>query len=126
MPRFRDETIHIYELQVEAIVGIHPHEREAPQPLVISAEIPGDFAAAAASDAIDAALDYSACAAAIREFVTESRCQLLETLIRGLAAHLLERFSLERVTLHIRKPRAIPKSAGAGVSLTALRDGMAE
>lgn len=119
--RFGDETIHIHELRVHCFIGAYPRERERLQPLVISASIPGDFGAAAADD-LGRALDYGEVARAIREFTEQSRFRLLETLVRRLAEHLSERFGLERLSLHIRKPRALPDSEGAGVSLTVRRE----
>ncbi len=123
MARFEEETIHIANLRVECIVGVRPRERERPQPLVISASFPADFAAAAEDEALEATVDYSAVAREIAAFVQEGRFMLLETLIRRLAAHLGERFGLSRVRLHVRKPEAVPDSDGAAVSLTWVRDG---
>ena len=62
-------------------------------------------------------VDYSAMAQAIREFVQAGQFQLLETLARRLADHVGQRFGLERLHLHIRKPEAIEDSGGAAVSL---------
>lgn len=122
MGRFTDETIHIAHLRVECIVGVRPSERKRPQPLLISVSFPADFSAAAASEALECTVDYSAVAGEIERFVTEGRFMLLETLIRRLAAHLGERFGLSRVALHVRKPEAVAHSDGAAVSLTWQRE----
>ena len=122
MYRFAQETIHIDNLHVECIIGIHPHERERPQPLLVSVAIPTEFTRAAAAERIEATLNYSAVADAIREFVIAGRFQLLETLARGLARQLCERFGLAGLHLRVRKPQAVSGSDGAAVSLTVTRE----
>ena len=122
MTQFLDETIYIHSLRVDAIIGIHPHERARPQPLVITLSIAQDFAQAAEKDEVGLTVDYSACAEAIRRFVRESGFELLEALARRLAQHLLREFPISRLTLEIRKPQAVAESDGAAVSLTAVRE----
>lgn len=124
MYRYAQETIHIDNLHVECIIGIHPHEREQPQPLLVSVAIPADFAQAAAAERIEATLNYSAVAEAIREFVSAGQFQLLETLARGLARQLCDRFGLAGLHLHVRKPQAVAGSDGPAVSLTVTREDM--
>ncbi len=118
MHRFESETIHISDLRVHCIVGVHPREREQLQPLVLSISFPGNFGTAEREEQLAATVDYAKVAQAAREFVVQGRYKLLETLARGLAAHLGERFGLSRVSLHVRKPEAIADSGGAAVSLT--------
>ena len=117
MPEYSDETIYIDNLRVQCIIGVRPHERERPQPLVISASFPSDFSRAGESGRLEDTVDYSAMAQAIREFVQAGQFQLLETLARRLAEHVGRRFGLARLHLHIRKPEAIEDSGGAAVSL---------
>ena len=123
MHRFEDETIHIRGLRVECIVGVRPHEREQPQPLLISLSFPADFAAASESGTLEATVDYSEVAREIETFVRAGRFQLLETLIRRLAEHLGGRFGLSRLSLHVAKPQAIANSDGPALSLTWVREG---
>ncbi len=122
MPEFSEETIHIVDLEVRCTIGVHPEERTRKQPLVVNASYRQNFAAAAEGDRIGDTVDYSRFSAAIREFVENSRFELLETLIRRLALHLAGQFPVRHLTLHIRKPQAIAGAAGAAVSLT-LADG---
>lgn len=126
MPRFEDETIHIKNLRVECIVGVHSHEREQAQPLIVDVALAVDFAAASQSEALENTVDYSEVAREIENFVQVGRYQLLETLTRELAAHLGERFGLNRVALRVAKPQAVPGSDGAALSLTWLREGGGE
>lgn len=117
MPEISNETIYIENLRVQCIIGVRAHEREQPQPLVISASFPWDFSRSGESERLEDTVDYSAMAQAIREFAQTGQFQLLETLARRLADHVGQRFGLARLHLHIRKPEAIGESGGAAVSL---------
>ena len=117
MHDYSNETIHIENLRVQCIIGVHPHERKQPQPLVISASFPSDFSRPGESGRLEDTVDYSAMAQAIRDFARAGQYQLLETLARRLAEHVGQRFGLARLHLHIRKPEAIGESDGAAVSL---------
>ena len=118
MGTFHKETIHIHNLRVEAIIGIHPHERDQPQPLIISLSFPWDFSRAAATEAVNATVDYSDMSAETTRFVQAGKFRLLETLARELAAHLGTSYGLERLDLEVRKPDAIDSADSAAVSLT--------
>ena len=115
--RHTEEEIHLENLRVECIIGIHPHEREHEQPLFITLRFPSDFSRAAASESVADTVDYGEVARAVRTFVIAGRFQLLETLARRLASHLCERFGLTWVRLTVRKPNAVADSGGAVVSL---------
>ena len=119
--KFDQEQIHIEELQVHCIVGLHPEERVHEQPLVISMAIPANFTRAAKKENLDLTIDYGAVARETRAFLKEGQFRLLETLGRSLGAHLCETFSLSAVNLHIRKPEAIHECAGPAVSMTVTR-----
>jgi dihydroneopterin aldolase len=117
MHRIADETIHIANLTFPCIIGVNPEERTTEQPLVVTAAIRADFARAAATDDLKHTVNYSDVADEIRTFSRAGRFRLLETLARRLAVHLSERFHLTDLTLHIRKPNALPGSEGPSVSL---------
>jgi dihydroneopterin aldolase len=117
------ETIHIENLRVSGVIGIHPEERVRRQPLVVNVSLEQSFTRAAEHDQIGHTVDYSALSKAIQDYIARSEFQLLETLIRRLAEHLAGHFPIERMSLHIRKPEAIVDADAAAVSLTWARDG---
>ena len=57
-----------------------------------------------AADDIDAAVDYRALAACVREVSDGTHFQLLETLAAAVAGELKRRFPVERVTVRVGKP----------------------
>ena len=105
-------TTGIKNLRVDCVVGVYDHERVAPQPVLFDIELDYDFAAAADSDAIGAAVDYDRAAAAVTALVQERQFALLESMAEAVAAHLLDEMPpVQTVRLEIRKPQAVPSAA---------------
>jgi 7,8-dihydroneopterin aldolase/epimerase/oxygenase len=117
MHRFTEETVQIANLRFPCIIGVNPEERTTEQPLVVTVWFRADFARAAETDDLKHTVNYADVAREIRDFSRAGRFRLLETLARRLAHHLSERFCLTDLTLHIRKPNAVPDSDGPVVSL---------
>ena len=105
-------TTGLKSLQVDCIVGIYEHERQAPQTVIMDIDLDYDFAAAAGSDAIGDAVDYDRVASGVTELVQRRAFQLIETMAEETAAMLLARLAQVRtVRLEIRKPAAVPAAA---------------
>src|SRR6187402_1595129 len=102
-------TTGLHNLRIDCIVGIHPHERENPQPVFLDLEIDYDFAPAAESDAIPDAVDYDHVVKMVTELIQSRRFQLIETMAEAVTTMLLEKVPvIDRVRLQIRKPNAVP------------------
>jgi dihydroneopterin aldolase len=111
------DHIFIERLQFDCIVGVLDHERIHPQPLIIDIELETGIAAAARSGSLDDTPDYAEIARAVREFVTRGEFLLLETLAESTADRVLQDKRVDAVLLTVRKPRAIPGAAAAGVRI---------
>lgn len=109
------DSVLLEGLTVQAVVGVLPHERRAPQRLEIDVELSCDAARAARRDDLREALDYAAVAREVQRWVVARRARLLETLAEGLAARLRARFGATWVRLTLRKPAAVPAARAAGV-----------
>lgn len=117
------DTIHIEGLRVDALVGVHAHEREGRQPLLFDLELAFDNRVAAASDDVADALDYAAVCEAVRDHVEARDDQLLETLLETLAAGLMQRFpAAQRLRLQVHKPEAARALGCAGVGVSIIRE----
>jgi dihydroneopterin aldolase len=108
-------------LQVEALVGVYDHERDAPQPLLFDLELSFDNRVPAVSDAVADTVDYAAVCETVRRFVSGRRPRLLETLAEGLAEELLRGFAVEMVRVRIRKPFAAGALGAASVGVEIVR-----
>jgi 7,8-dihydroneopterin aldolase/epimerase/oxygenase len=98
------DTVSIRDLRVSAVIGVYDWERETEQILVFGVDMAADVAAAAASDEITGALDYSAVAETVRSVVTRGKFQLIETAAERVAQHLLADYRLGWVRVEVVKP----------------------
>ena len=98
------DTVSIRDLRVSAVIGVYDWERETEQILVFGVDMATDVAAAAASDEISGALDYSAVAETVRSVVTRGKFQLIETAAERVAQHLLADYRLGWVRVEVVKP----------------------
>jgi len=111
------DIVKIRNMRAWSLIGVHPHERLAPQEIRIDVWLETDHRAAAASDDIADALDYSAVAKAFRDHAGRSTHQLIETLGEELAAIALDQFDARAVRLSVEKPGAVPGTDAVGIEI---------
>jgi dihydroneopterin aldolase len=87
------------------------------QPLRIDLSLAIDATSAAASDAIDDALDYGAVARRVTELTEASSFQLIESLAESIAATVLNEFAPASVTVKVAKPGAVPQAQGVSIEI---------
>lgn len=121
------DTIAIRGLDVDCVVGVYPHERDVPQPLVVGIELGLDTERAAVSERLSHTMSYDAVAAQVAFLLSSCRFRLLETAAHALAMYLLappapgeRRARARTLCLTLEKPRALQR--GAVPSLTIERD----
>ena len=90
-------------------VGVDQLERATPQQIIIDLEIFFDIKKAALSDNIFDTVDYCNIQSAIKAHLDTHEYCLIETLAEKLTALLLEKFSIEKIFLRIKKPEAMKK-----------------
>ena len=101
------DLISVRDLSVEAVIGVHAWERDVEQTLVVTVDMVPETAgvrAAAASDDLADALDYSAVAETIAAVLREGKFRLIETAAERVAGRLLADFPLSWLRLELRKP----------------------
>ena len=111
------DLVKIRNLRAWSLIGVHPHERLHRQELRLDVWDETDHRAAAASDNIADALDYSAVAKAFREHAGKSTHELIETLGEELAQIALEQFGATAVRLSVEKPGAVPGTDTVGIEI---------
>lgn len=112
---FLMDIVFIRDLRIETVIGIYDWEREIRQPVVFDLEMGADIARAAASDSIDATLDYKAVSKRLIEFVEASEFQLVETLAERCAAIVIHEFGVPWVRLTLNKIGAVSAARDVGV-----------
>lgn len=112
------DTIFIRGVQLDALIGVYAHERDAAQPLLLDVELGTDFRAAAGSDALADAIDYAEVVAQLRQWVAGTRYALLEALLEDLASRLRAHFpAIARLRLVAHKPLAAAALGCADVGI---------
>lgn len=105
------DVIELRQLAVNLTIGVHDWEQRVRQTLYLDVTLPTNAAAAASTDALADALDYSAVASCIRAHAASNSQQLLESFAQTLADQLLERFALPWLRLTVHKPGAVADCA---------------
>lgn len=98
-------------LEVVMGLGIHPHERAAPQRVIVAVRMEVVYPAPPAEDRIDAVLDYDFIRTGIQAMVAARHFNLQETLCEAIAALCLQDARVERVTVRTSKPDVYPDAA---------------
>ncbi len=100
------DRIVLVGIRLRPHLGVTPGERRAPQSCTADLTVWGDFEAAAATDDLAAALDYSRILAKVVEVAHEREYNLLETLAYRLGRAVLEAFPAHRINVRVRKQPA--------------------
>ena len=114
-------VVRICGLQPQTIIGCYDWERTVKQRLEVDLELTADFGLAAHTDDLCHALDYAAISEHLMSFVSASQFELLEALSKAIIDEIFDRWPVSEVTVHIRKPGAVPAASCVGVSLTRAR-----
>lgn len=110
--------IFVRGLQVQASIGVHPHEYETTQPIIMDIELDMGDMPAPKDDRLHETLDYGLVAEKAEEIALEAHVQLVETLGARIADWALS--ADERVqacAVRISKPQALLKADAAGVEI---------
>ena len=111
------DTVDIVDLQVRCLIGIEKWERKDRQDVLINVTMFTDTRKAAASDAIEDAVNYRDVSKRIQVFAEESRCLLVERFADDIARICVSEFDVERVRVRVEKPGALRFAKSVGVTI---------
>jgi len=109
------DIIYIRNLKVQCVIGVWEWERRCKQTLYLDLEMAGDVQRAAASDALEDALDYKAISRRVTALLQDSRFKLVETLAEATARTLQEEFHIPWLRLRVNKRGALRNAGDVGV-----------
>lgn len=109
------DSIIIKNIESLCLIGINPDEKINPQPIIINLKLCTSFNKASQSDQIVDTIDYSKLVKSIKEFISISKYNLLETLGDKLAKKILENKKIKEVEIELIKPNALIKSENVSV-----------
>ena len=120
----QNTKIFVRGLELQASIGIHPHEHEAAQLIIIDVELDMADIEPPSDDKLAETLDYALVAETVAEFALEAHVSLVETLAARIARWALEVDPRVRAcTVSIAKPHALVNADAAGVTYNLTRDG---
>lgn len=110
--------IFVRGLQLMASIGVHPHEHETTQPIIIDIELDMGDMPLPENDRLNETLDYGLIAEKCEEFALEAHVQLVETLASRIANWALSADPhVMAAAVRIAKPQALLKAEAAGVEI---------
>ncbi|MFN3669333.1 MAG: dihydroneopterin aldolase [Brevundimonas sp.] len=117
-PRREGLTVFVRGLAIEAGIGVHDHELERLQTLVIDVTL--DLAPAPVERLGDT-VNYETVAEAARAITAEGHVGLVETFAERLARACLNDARVRRCAVRIEKPGALAGAAAAGCEVVLAR-----
>ena len=115
------DKIIIRDLLLRGIIGINPDERVKLQDILINIVIWADIRKAAASDAIEDAVDYKTITKRVIQHVEESSDFLVEKLVTDIARLIITEYGVERVMVRVEKPTALRFAESVGIEIERTR-----
>lgn len=119
-PRRQKPSMRIFVegLLIQASIGVHPHEYESTQPIIMDICLDMGPMPAPKDDRLHETLDYGLVAQKAEEIALAAHVQLVETLADRIAAWALSADPrVQAVTVRIAKPQALLKAQAAGVEV---------
>jgi len=109
------DIVFLRGLRIETVIGIYDWEKKIKQPVILDLEMSTDVAKAAETDRIEDALNYKEISKRLKQFVSESRFELVETLAERCAEIVHREFGVAWVRLSLNKIGAVSDANGVGV-----------
>ncbi len=121
----RLRLVFVRGLALRARLGVHPHEKAAPQRVVIGVELAVEDESApggVGADDLRRVVDYGTVVTAARAAAASGHTLLVETLAERIAAAALADARVRRVRVSVEKPDAFAEAAGVGALVERIRD----
>lgn len=109
------DVVFIEDLRIETTIGIYDWEKRIRQTVAFDIEMAFDNRVPAASDRIEDTLDYKAVSKRLKQFVGDSRFELVETLAERCAEIIQREFGVAWLRLKLSKLGAVTGSRAVGV-----------
>ena len=116
-------TRHVFvrDLNVQALIGIHDHEKRDPQKLRISIDLTVEETDTSHEDQIHNVVCYEKVVNSIKDIINSGHINLVETLAETIAARTLENKLVLAARVRIEKPDAFDDADCVGVEIERIR-----
>ena len=112
-------TRHVFvrDLRLQAVIGVHDHEKRERQPIVVNVDLAVSEKAAPLEDQLGEVVCYKGVVDAIQEIVDAGHVNLVETLAERIADRCLEDGRVSVARVRVEKPQAISNAGCVGVEI---------
>ncbi len=117
----RTRHVFVRDLEVQASVGVHAHEKLQPQRLVMSVDLTVHEGAQQLDDRLENVVCYEQVVRKIQAICKAGHVNLIETLAENIAAACLQDRRVLAVRIRIEKPDIMPECASVGVEIERLQ-----
>ncbi len=123
VPDLVPNLVHVFvrDLELEAVIGVHRHEKRRAQPLRLNIDLSVRGARQPERDTLAQVVDYEQVVKAVRAIAAEGPTRLIETLAERIAAHCLSDPRVLAARIRVEKLTAIPGAASVGVEIERAR-----
>lgn len=111
-------TIHIKDVVLTPVIGIHAYERGDRQDIVMNLKVTIDASRAVTSDKIHDTVDYEILTAEIMEAVDDSAFKLIESLAHYILDLVMGYEHVVSSTIELDKPKALRTARSVSVCAT--------
>ena len=101
------DKIIIKEARFSCNIGVSQKERRKKQEIVVDAELFLDAKKAAQTDDIKYAVNYSEVYDLIKNIIGMKKYKLVESIAENIARGILNEFSVQKVIVKVKKPKAL-------------------
>ena len=113
--------VFVRDLEVNASVGVHEHEKLGPQPVLISIDLTVRELPGPKSDHIGDVVCYEDVVNKVQDICEQDHVNLIETLAERVAASCLEDHRVHAVRVRVEKPQAIQECSSVGIEIERLQ-----
>ena len=113
--------VFVRNLEVEATVGVHEHEKLEPQPLRISVDLTVRELPGSVSDNLDQVVCYEDVVHKVQAICEDDHVNLIETLADRIADSCLKDARVHAVRVRVEKTQAFAECASVGIEIERLQ-----
>jgi 7,8-dihydroneopterin aldolase/epimerase/oxygenase len=116
-----DRHVFVRDLELDALIGVHTHERGTTQPIRINIDLTVREEKGPFDDELNHVVDYEQVVKKVRAIVDAGHLNLVETLAERIAEASFADPRVIAARVRIEKLKAIERAASVGVEIERLR-----
>jgi 7,8-dihydroneopterin aldolase/epimerase/oxygenase len=116
-----DRHVFVRDLELDALIGVHTHERGTTQPIRINIDLTVREEKGPFDDELKHVVDYEQVVKKVRAIVDAGHLNLVETLAERIAQTSFDDPRVIAARVRIEKLKAIERAASVGVEIERLR-----